>query len=81
MKKRSVIISGHSTSITLEEEFWCELKNIASTQNISINKLISRIDAQEKGIEHGQNLSSTLRLYILKNLKEKIEEQGNDRQL
>jgi len=77
MKKRSVTISGHSTSITLEEEFWQELKTIAASQNVSINTLISQIDDIQKKdtATHGQNLSSALRLYVLRTLKKTLAEQ------
>ncbi len=62
--KRSVSIAGHQTSITLEEEFWTELKRIAAGRGISLNKLVAEIDAQRTG-----NLSSGLRLYVLAELK------------
>jgi predicted DNA-binding ribbon-helix-helix protein len=64
MKKRSVRISGHVTSISLEEEFWVELKKIAMRKKLSMNALIAKIDATRKG-----NLSSALRLYVLHKLK------------
>lgn len=64
MKKRSVTIAGHSTSISLEEEFWAELKSIAEADGISLNALITRIDKGRTG-----NLSSALRLHVLKKLK------------
>ena len=61
MKKYSVTIAGrHSTSFSLEEEFYAELKKIAAIRNISINELITQIDT---------NLSSSIRLYILRFLK------------
>ena len=41
IKKRSVRISGHNTSITVEPEFWCALKTIAQQDGVSVNKLIS----------------------------------------
>jgi predicted DNA-binding ribbon-helix-helix protein len=63
--KRSVRIASHSTSISLEPEFWHELKAIAARDSLSLNQLIERIDAARSG-----NLSSALRLYVLKRLKE-----------
>ena len=63
IKKRSVTISGHPTSISIETEFWDILKSIARNQEISINDLLSRIDDGRKG-----NLSSATRVYILKKL-------------
>ena len=62
MKKRSVKIQGHSTSISLEEEFWETLKQIAKRQGRSLSALIAEID-RKRG---GQNLSSSLRVYVLK---------------
>ncbi len=64
MKKRSVNILGHQTSVTLEEEFWTELKDIAAFKGKSINTLISEID-KTRG---SANLSSTIRVFILKTI-------------
>lgn len=64
MKKRSVKIAGHATSITLEDEFWHELRAIADTEKKSLNTLISEIDNNRQT----ENLSSAIRIYILKNL-------------
>jgi len=66
MKKRSVRIADHPTSITLEDEFWVELKAIAEARSQSINQIITEID--EKRGE--QNLSSAIRIFILKNHKQ-----------
>ena len=64
MKKRSVKISGHVTSISLEDEFWAELKKIAAQEKLSMNALIAKIDSTRKG-----NLSSALRVYVLDKIK------------
>ncbi len=64
--KRSIRIAHHPTSISLEEPFWDELKAIAAHEKISLNELVARVDAERSG-----NLSSALRLYVLKSLKEK----------
>lgn len=69
-KKRSVRISGHETSITLEEPFWDALREIAKERKISVNKLMSEIDKDREG-----NLSSALRLYILFHLQGKLAQQ------
>lgn len=68
MKKRSVKISGHATSVTLEDEFWHELKTLAQSRALSINQLVSDID-EKRGQD---NLSSALRLHILRHLKSQI---------
>lgn len=64
IKKRSVEIAGHRTSLTLEEAFWRTLKRLAAQDGISINKLIERIDRDRQG-----NLSSAVRVYILERLE------------
>ncbi len=60
VKKRSVEIAGHRTSLSLEEAFWRALKRIAARDGVSINRLIERIDR-----ERGGNLSSAVRIYVL----------------
>jgi predicted DNA-binding ribbon-helix-helix protein len=62
--KRSVSISGHLTSISLEAPFWEALLELAKSEKITLSKLIARIDKSR-----GTNLSSALRLYILHSLK------------
>lgn len=68
MKKHSVNIHGHHTSITLEDEFWTAFKELAREQGLSLNKLIAQID-DTRG---EQNLSSAIRLYILKTLQQRL---------
>ena len=72
MKKFSVIIAHrHATSISLEEEFYTELTNLATEKCTTINELITEIDYNRTT----ENLSSAIRLYILQSLKEKINQQ------
>lgn len=66
MKKRSVTIAGHRSSITLEDAFWQELQLLAKSEKLSLNALITRIDNTRPT---GQNLSSALRLYVLEKIK------------
>ena len=61
-KKRSVSISGHRTSYSLEDEFFECLGHLANTQNLSLAALIKQIDDQR---DRNSNLSSALRLYVL----------------
>ena len=61
MKKHSVELSGHRTSIALEDEFWLELKAIAKRKNTSVRQLLIQIDDAHQG-----NLSSNVRLFILR---------------
>ncbi len=62
MKKISVSLSGHQTSITLETEFINELKKLAIQQNRSIASIINEIDSMRPG---NRNLSSAIRVWIL----------------
>lgn len=66
--KRSVVLSGHATSVSLEPEFWDALKTLAVARNIALNALINEIDQQRVG-----NLSSALRVYVLQNLQDRLE--------
>ncbi len=63
--KRSVSIAGHRTSISLEEPFWEALREIAERDQLSVQALIGRIDA-ERG---EQNLSSAIRVFVLLQLR------------
>ena len=58
--KRSVVIDGHKTGVSLEDAFWSDLKEIAHTQQARLSKLIAEID---KGRLPGANLSSAIRLF------------------
>ena len=59
MKKRSVVISGHRTSVSLENAFWYALKEIATRNEQTVNQLVSEIDDGRTG-----NLSSAIRVYV-----------------
>ena len=62
MKKISVSLSGHQTSISLEPEFLAELQHIAKTQKTSLASIISQIDEKRAA---NTNLSSAIRVWIL----------------
>jgi predicted DNA-binding ribbon-helix-helix protein len=62
--KRSVRIAGHPTSISLEPEFWAEITRIAGERGLSINALVTEIDARRTA-----NLSSALRVFVLNDLR------------
>lgn len=64
--KHSATLHGHRTSFSLEDEFWCELKTIAKVRGMSLAGLITEIDDERGGLG---NLSSSLRLYVLRHLK------------
>ncbi|HEU4659350.1 MAG TPA: ribbon-helix-helix domain-containing protein [Pseudolabrys sp.] len=59
--KRSIVIAGHKTSVSLEDAFWTGLKDIAERRHMSLSDLVATIDS---GRHHG-NLSSAIRLYVL----------------
>ncbi|MGL4637133.1 MAG: ribbon-helix-helix domain-containing protein [Beijerinckiaceae bacterium] len=59
--KRSIVIAGHRTSVSVEEAFWEQLKVIAARESVSVAGLIARIDDQRGR----QNLSSAIRLHVL----------------
>ena len=65
MKKRSVKIGRHATSISLEEPFWEALKELADEQEKALNQLIAEIDEGRSDT----NLSSALRVYVLNSFK------------
>jgi len=67
VRKRSVTIAGHRTSVSLESEFWDELTEIAKARGISLNRLIAEIDQTREA-----NLSSAIRLFVLAALKERL---------
>ena len=58
--KRSVVIDGHKTSVSLEDAFWSNLKDIADTQHVTLSEVVTKID---KGRRAG-NLSSAIRLFV-----------------
>lgn len=59
--KRSIVIAGHKTSVSLEDAFWKGLKEIADDRGVTLSDLVSNIDT---GRVHG-NLSSAIRLFVL----------------
>jgi len=59
--KRSVYIDGHKTSVSLEDQFWRGLKEIAHSERATMSELLAKIDGtRERG-----NLSSAIRLFVL----------------
>mgnify|MGYP002856752158 CR=1 FL=1 len=63
MKKLSVSLSGHQTSVSLEDEFVIALREIAARRGVSVAALIAEIDDTRK---IGDNLSSAIRVWVLK---------------
>ena len=75
--KRSIVLAGRKTSVSLEDEFWNALKKIASDRHVTLSELVSGINAQR---QHG-NLSSTLRLFVLEYYRGKAAEKPGDEML
>ncbi len=63
--KRSVVIGGHKTSVSLEEPFWSAVREIAGNQQMTVSSLLRQIDLERRNA----NLSSAIRVYVLKNLQ------------
>ena len=64
VRKRSVVVAGHKTSVSLEQPFWDELASLAQARGVSLNALIAAIDQGRDG-----NLSSALRVFVLEAVK------------
>ena len=69
MKKRSVTLGGHRTSVSLEDAFWKALREIAERWHVATSELIAEINANRKE----GNLSSAIRLFVLEVYKDQIE--------
>jgi predicted DNA-binding ribbon-helix-helix protein len=59
--KRSIVVGGHKTSVSLEEAFWSGMKEISLGRSMTLSELVSEIDSNR---QHG-NLSSAIRLFVL----------------
>jgi predicted DNA-binding ribbon-helix-helix protein len=66
--KRSVVLRGHKTSISVEDAFWSSVKEIAASGQMSVSELISAIDSER----HHGNLSSSIRLFVLNFYREQL---------
>jgi predicted DNA-binding ribbon-helix-helix protein len=63
--KRSIVIDGHKTSVSLEDAFWSDLKEIAQAREATLSKLVAKID----GMRQQGNLSSAIRLFVLEHTR------------
>ena len=71
--KRSIVIAGHKTSVSLEDAFWKSLKEIAGGREMTLSDLVATIDTDRR---HG-NLSSAIRLFVLDHFRAQIgDERG-----
>jgi predicted DNA-binding ribbon-helix-helix protein len=67
--KRSIIVAGHKTSVSLEDDFWKVLKEIARDSDLTLSGLVGKIDSER---ERG-NLSSAIRIHVLKFYRAKLQ--------
>jgi len=74
--KRSIVIAGHKTSVSLEDAFWTGLKDIAAERDMTLSDLVATIDSER---QHG-NLSSAIRLFVLDFYRNQLfdEDAGRD---
>ena len=72
IKKRSIVIAGHKTSVSLEDEFWEGLREIAGERGKTVSRLLDEIDTERKF----ENLSSALRLFVLRYYRDQPDQQG-----
>ncbi len=63
--KRSIVIGGHKTSVSLEDAFWRGLKEIAHGQHVTMSNMVANIDKSRQQ----SNLSSAIRLFVLDRLR------------
>jgi predicted DNA-binding ribbon-helix-helix protein len=68
--KRSIVIAGHKTSVSLEDAFWRGLKDIARAQRVTLSSMVSDIDKTRSQA----NLSSAIRLFVLDQLRNQAGE-------
>jgi predicted DNA-binding ribbon-helix-helix protein len=59
--KRSIVVGGHKTSVSLEEAFWNGMKEISHERSVTLSELVGEIDTNR----HQGNLSSAIRLFVL----------------
>ncbi|MDR3423302.1 MAG: ribbon-helix-helix domain-containing protein [Xanthobacteraceae bacterium] len=74
--KRSIVIAGHKTSVSLEDAFWRGLKDIATSRRVTLSDLVGAIDSER---QHG-NLSSAIRLFVLSHFQTRMNGKGETAQ-
>lgn len=70
VSKRSIVIAGHKTSVSLEDAFWEELKKFAEQQRMTLSSVVNDIDTRRSG----GNLSSAIRLFVLERVRARAME-------
>jgi predicted DNA-binding ribbon-helix-helix protein len=69
VEKRSIVLAGHKTSVSLEDAFLGSLRNIAKSRNVTLSALVTGIDSAR---QH-QNLSSAVRLFVLNYYRDQLD--------
>lgn len=72
--KRSIVVAGHKTSVSLEEAFWSAMKEISSARDLTLSELVGEIDNRR---QQG-NLSSAIRLFVLDHFRKRAEQAEAD---
>jgi predicted DNA-binding ribbon-helix-helix protein len=67
--KRSIVVAGHKTSISLEDDFWRMMKEVAKEREVTLSELVAKIDSERQI----GNLSSAIRLFVLRLCREKLQ--------
>ena len=65
ISKRSIFINGHKTSVSLEDDFWHGLHDVARSKSAPINEIVAQIDRDRDNA----NLSSAIRVFVFNQLK------------
>jgi predicted DNA-binding ribbon-helix-helix protein len=73
--KHSIVISGHKTSVSLEDAFWKALKAIAGERDMNVSELVASIDLDRRH----SNLSSAIRLYVLNHYQSALRSPAGSR--
>ncbi len=73
--KRSIVIAGHKTSVSLEDGFWQGLKEIAGGRDMTLSDLVGAIDSERRQ----GNLSSAIRLFVLDFYRHRLPEEKEGR--
>ena len=73
--KRSIVVAGHKTSVSLEEAFWNGMKEISGLRNMTLSELVGEID----GNRQQGNLSSAIRLFVLDHYRAQSQSNVDDR--
>ena len=74
--KRSIVIAGHKTSVSLEDAFWRGLKDIAASRSVTLADMVGAIDTER---QHG-NLSSAIRLFVLEHYQARTSHDDETKQ-